>query len=381
MTVTRDIPQCSPLAGYLDQAEAIDTALQRVLRGGRYILGPEVAAFEQEFAAFVGATHGLGVANGTDAIAVALRALGVGAGDVVLTVSNTAVATTVAIRAVGADPLFADIDAEHGLMDVAHAAALLERAARGEIGIPIDRIKAILPVHLYGRCVDMDALCALAARRRLPIVEDCAQAHGAQWNGRGAGTFGAIATFSFYPTKNLGAIGDGGAVTTSDPDLRERARLLREYGWKQRYISDIEGGNSRLDELQAALLRVKLQRLAQDNAARRAIAAVYRARIRNPDVAVATTADDGHVYHQFVVRTPRRDALQVYLREHGIGTLVHYPAAIHQQPAYADPAFLPLPLPNTERWAAQVLSLPMFPQLAIADAERVADAINAWNGR
>jgi dTDP-4-amino-4,6-dideoxygalactose transaminase len=364
MSSTRDIPQCNPMAGYLEQAEAIDAALQRVLRGGRYILGPEVAAFEQEFAAFVGAKHGLGVGNGTDAIAVALRAIGVGAGDVVLTVSNTAVATTVAIRTVGADPLFADVDSEHGLMDVAHAAELLERAASGAISVSPERIKAIVPVHLYGRCVDMDALCALAARYRLPIVEDCAQAHGAQWNGRTAGTFGAIASFSFYPTKNLGAIGDGGAVTTSDPELRERARLLREYGWRQRYISDVEGGNTRLDELQAALLRVKLQRLAQDNAARRALAAIYRERIRHPDVAVSTAADEGHVYHQFVVRTPQRDSLQNYLRARGIGTLVHYPAAIHQQPAYADSAFRPLPLPNTERWAAQVLSLPMFPQLA-----------------
>ena len=381
MSKTREIPQCSPLAGYLEQAEAIDHALQRVLRGGRYILGPEVAAFEHEFAAFVGAAHGLGVANGTDAIAVALKAIGVGAGDVVLTVSNTAVATTVAIRTVGADPLFADIDSEHGLMDVAHAAELLERATRGEIGIAFDRIKAILPVHLYGRCVDMDALGAIGERHGIPILEDCAQAHGARWNGRIAGTFGAMASFSFYPTKNLGAIGDGGAVTTSDPALHERTRLLREYGWRQRYISDIEGGNSRLDELQAALLRVKLQRLAQDNSTRRALAAIYRERIRHPDVMASTTADEGHVYHQFVVRTPRRDALQKYLRERGIGTLVHYPAAIHQQPAYADPAFRPLPLHRTEQWATQVLSLPMFPQLAAADAEYVADAINAWDGR
>lgn len=381
MSATCDIPQCNPMAGYLEQATEIDAAIARVLRSGRYILGPEVAAFEQEFAAFVGAGHALGVANGTDAIAVALKAIGVGAGDVVLTVSNTAVATTVAIRTVDADPLFADVDSEHGLMNVAHATELLERVARGEIGIALDRIKAILPVHLYGRCADMDALCALSARYCIPIVEDCAQAHGAQWNGRGAGTFGTIATYSFYPTKNLGAIGDGGAVTMSDPELRERARLLREYGWRQRYISDIEGGNTRLDELQAALLRMKLQRLAQHNAARRALAAIYRERIHHPDVAISTAADDGHVYHQFVVRTPRRDALQKYLRERGIGTLVHYPAAVHQQPAYADPAFRPLPLPNTERWAAQVLSLPMFSQLATADAEYVADTINAWDGR
>ncbi len=381
MSTAREIPQCNPLAGYLEQAGAIDATIARVLRSRRYILGPEVAAFEQEFAAFAGAHHAVGVGNGTDALVVALRALGIGAGDWVLTVSNTAVATTVAIRTVGANPLFVDIDAEHGLMDVAQAEEMLARVQRGEIGVGVGRIKAILPVHLYGRCVDMDALSALAGSYQIPIVEDCAQAHGARWNERIAGSYGRMACFSFYPTKNLGAIGDGGAVTTSDPELHERARLLREYGWRQRYISDIEGGNTRLDELQAALLRVKLQRLVQHNAARRALAAVYRVRIHHPEVTVSTAADEGHVYHQFVVRAARRDALQQHMRERGIGTLAHYPAAVHQQPAYADPAYRPLPLPNTERWSAQVLSLPMFPQLAIADAERVANTINAWDGR
>lgn len=376
MSANRDIPQCSPIAGYLEQAEAIDGALRRVLRSGRYILGPEVAAFEREFAAFVGAAHGLGVANGTDAIAVALKAVGVATGDVVLTVSNTAVATIVAIRMLGAKPLFADVDPDHGLMDATHAAKILEHATHSRTG----RVSAILPVHLYGRCANMEAICALAEQYRIPIIEDCAQAHGASYNGRAAGSFGAMACFSFYPTKNLGAIGDGGAVTTSTLELHDQARLLREYGWRQRYISDIEGGNTRLDELQAALLRVKLQRLAQDNTSRRAIAAIYRGRICHQDIYISTAPDDGHVYHQFVVRTARRDGLQKHLRERGIGTLIHYPAAVHQQPAYADPTFRPLPLPITEQWTAQVLSLPMFPQLAPADAEYVADAINAWDG-
>jgi dTDP-4-amino-4,6-dideoxygalactose transaminase len=382
MAETRDIPQCNPKAGYLEHAGEIDGAIAGVLRGGRYILGPEVGAFERDFAQFLGVACASGVANGTDAIAIALRAVGVGPGDHVLTVSHSAVATTVAIRSAGATPLFVDVDADFGLMDVDQAAELLERSARGDFpGVRGERIKAIVPVHLYGRCVDMDALTELAARHRLPIVEDCAQAHGATFRGRSAGTIGQLGCFSFYPTKNLGAIGDGGAVVTASPELHEKVRLLREYGWRERYISAIEGGNSRLDELQAALLRVKLRALAADNASRRRIAAIYRARIRNPAIAVASATDDGDVYHQFVVRCADRDQLQAWLRERGIGTLVHYPRAIHQQPAYADPAFRLLPLPRTEQWAAQVLSLPMFPQLASSDAEFVAETINGFKPR
>jgi len=381
MAEAHDIPQCSPLADYLEQSAAIDDAVRRTMAGGRYILGPEVAAFETEFADFVGAAHGVGVANGTDAIAIALRAIGAGPGDAVISVSNSAVASTVAIRATGATPLFVDVDPEHGLMEVAQVETLLTMAADGALDVPADRIKAILPVHLYGRCVDMHALVALGARFGTAIIEDCAQAHGARFDGRMAGTFGAFGCFSFYPTKNLGAIGDGGALVTSDSALRERATLLREYGWKQRYVSDIEGGNSRLDELQAALLRVKLPLLERRNAARIAIAARYREKIRHDDVYVPVPpADDGHVYHQFVVRTRQRDALQSHLKRHGIGSLVHYPSAIHQQRAYSDPRYRPLPLVTTERWAAEVLSLPMFPQLAIADVDRVADAINRWDG-
>ena len=366
------IPQCSPLAAYETQAADIDAAIRGVLGSGRYILGPRVAEFEARFAQWVGVAHGLGVANGTDALEIALRALGVGTDDFVVTTSMSAVATAVAIRKTGAVPLFADVDPEHGLIDPACIEALF--ASHGT------RIRSIVPVHLYGRCMDMDAVMAIARHHDVPVVEDCAQAHGAQWDGRTAGTFGAFGSFSFYPTKNLGAIGDGGALVTDDGVLRERGRLLREYGWKARYISDIEGGNSRLDELQAAILDAKLTRLHEDNAARRRIAAVYREGIVHPGIQVFRGDDTGHVYHQFVVCTDSREALQAHLSSLGIGSLAHYPAAIHQQPAYAVADYAPMPLPNTERWAARVLSLPMYPQMSHEDARRVVEAVNMWNG-
>lgn len=368
--MTGPIPQCNPLAAYQAQRARIDAAMRDVLDAGRYILGPRVSSFEQAFAHWTGMQHVLGVANGTDALEMALRAIGVGEGDRVVTTSMTAVATVVAIRAAGAIPVFADVDADHGLLDVAQVAHVFKTTTHP--------IKAIVPVHLYGRCMDMDALCALAVKHGVLIAEDCAQAHGARWNGRAAGTFGEVASFSFYPTKNLGAIGDGGALATNDADTFERARLLREYGWKQRYVSAVEGGNSRLDELQAAILSVKLDALDADNTRRRAIAAAYRAGIENPHVALWRGNDDGHVYHQFVVRTPHRDALHAFLAERGVSTLVHYPVAVHDQPAYADSAYRPLPLPHTEAWAASVLSLPMYPQLADEDIARVIEAVNAW---
>jgi dTDP-4-amino-4,6-dideoxygalactose transaminase len=256
---------------------------------------------------------------------------------------------------------------------------LLDASATGRCCVPRQRIKALIPVHLYGCCANMPELCRIAAAHDLRIVEDCAQAHGARIGDRMAGSFGDIAAFSFYPTKNLGAIGDGGAIATSNDALHEKVRLLREYGWRQRYISDIEGGNSRLDELQAAILRVKLIRLDADNSARNKLADIYRAAIRHPLVKMPTPSDAGyHVYHQFAVRCPNRDGLQQHLADHGIGALVHDPQPIHLQPAYSDQALAPLPLPETERWATSVLSLPMYPQLPPEQARRVADAVNAW---
>lgn len=373
------IPQCDPHASYLAQREAIDDAVRRALAGGRYILGPEVAAFEEEFANFIGARHALGVANGTDALALALRAAGVGPGDIVATVSHTAVATTVAIRSIGASPVFVDVDPVHGLMDTGHLEYLLKESSRGKLALDHSRIRAIVPVHLYGLCADLPAIMRIAQQHGLLVVEDCAQAHGAMLHGRAAGTWGLSASFSFYPTKNLGAFGDAGSVVTSDPDILERASLLRQYGWRTRYVSDIEGGNSRLDELHAAVLRVKLTRLAQGNAQRQAIAARYQAGLANAEISVPPPVLGGsHVYHQFVVRAADRDALRSWLTDRGVGTLVHYPCPVHLQPAYASPTYAPLPLPCTEAWASEVVSLPMFPELPLQDVDRVIDCVNAW---
>jgi dTDP-4-amino-4,6-dideoxygalactose transaminase len=369
------IPQCNPKAAYLAQRQEIDAAIARTLDAGRYVLGPEVEAFEREFAAFVGTTGSLGVANGTDALELSLRALGIGPGHAVATVSHTAVATVVAIRATGATPLFVDVEAGTGLMSPESLAEALDIAHKR--GGP--QVKGIVPVHLYGRSANLTAILDIARSQRLVVVEDCAQSHGATSMGRTTGSWGDCASFSFYPTKNLGAIGDGGALASNDPDVLRRAKLLREYGWRERYISETEGGNSRLDELQAAILRVKLERLAWGNARRAELAARYRHQITNPQVDLpGDPAPDRHVYHQFVVRCHDRDGLRAFLANHGVGTLIHYPVPIHLQPAYLSPDYAPVQLPETERWAGQALSLPMFPELTDEDADRVARAVNEW---
>ena len=368
-----NIPQCNPHASYEAQKDRIDAAIARVMAQGRYILGPEVEAFEGEFARFCGTAHALGVGNGTDALAMALRAAGVAPGDAVATVSHTAVATVAAIRAIGAQPVFIDVDEHEGTMDPEALRAVLAHAHT-------PRLRAVVPVHLYGRCADLPRIAALAREAGALLVEDCAQSHGAMLEGRLAGTWGEAASYSFYPTKNLGAFGDGGAVVTSAAGVHERARLLREYGWRTRYVSDVEGGTSRLDELHAAMLRVKLERLAAGNARRVEIAGIYRAGIANPAVRATPPAPAGaHVYHQYVLRTPFREELRAFLAGRGIGTLVHYPVPVHLQPAYADGGYSPLPLPRTEAWGREVLSLPMFPELSFADAERVVEAVNAWS--
>lgn len=375
------ILQCDPRASYLASSQDIDVAINRVLHGERYILGNEVSTFETEFAAYIGARHALGVANGTDALTLCLKAIGISTGDIVITVSHTAVATIVAIRLAGAVPLFVDVDSENGLMDIGGLEETLALINSGRHSISFDRVKAIIPVHLYGRSIDMVSLCALAQRYALPVIEDCAQAHGATFQNKKLGSYGSMSCFSFYPTKNLGAIGDGGAITTSDPILIANVRLLREYGWTDRYISSIEGMNSRLDELQAAILRIKLSKLDTDNEARIAVSEQYRTLISNPLVKLPSPClPKSHVYHQFAVRSPNRDGLKNYLKKHSIGTLVHYPQAVHQQPAYSNSDFSPFPLPNTEQWAREELSLPIYPQLEQASIEYIADAINQWDG-
>lgn len=345
----------------------LDRAIARVLSSGWYILGEEVEAFEQEFARWVGVEHCVTVGNGTDAIAVALRALGVQPGDEVITVPNTAVATVAAIELIGARPVLVDVCPDTQLMDVSQVEQVIT-----------PRTRAIVPVHLFGQSVDLDPLLDLARERDLFVMEDCAQAHGATYKGRRVGSIGHAASFSFYPTKNLGALGDGGAVVTNDLAVAERARLIRQYGWRERYISEVEGMNTRLDEMQAAILRVKLHYLDAWNAARRERAAWYRRMIRQDGIALPCAKDYGEpVYHLYVVQTSQRHALIAHLKSHMIGTAIHYPVPIHRQPAYHRLA-APGSLPVAERLAETILSLPMYPELGEAEVQQVADAVNEY---
>jgi dTDP-4-amino-4,6-dideoxygalactose transaminase len=366
------ISQSSPLANYLAHKDEIDLAITRVLKSGWYILGQEVAAFEREFAAYVGVAHAIGVGNGTDALHLALRACDVAPGEAVVTVSHTAVATVAAIEMCGATPVFADIHPEFFTMDAHH----LEQAI-AEFGKPI---KAIVPVHLYGQPAPMIPIMSLAARYGLKVIEDCAQAHGAEWQAQRVGTFGDAAAFSFYPTKNLGALGDGGAVVTNNGTVAKRVRRLREYGWEQRYISRTRGVNSRLDELQAAILRIKLHHLDTENNRRIQLARRYSTALADHALLKlpAAAAEARHVYHQYVIRTAGRDDLQDYLRQHGTSTLIHYPKPIHQQPAYAHRFKLNTALPETETAAREILSLPLYPELTDEQVDTIVRQIKAW---
>lgn len=370
------VPQADPRAGYSAHRAAIDAAIARMLEGGRYILGPEVAGFEQDFAAYIGCRHAVGAASGTDALVLALKALDLRPGDYVATVSHTAVATVAAIELAGAKPLLVDIDPATYTLDPARLAEALARPPGDSSG---GRIAAVVAVHLYGLAADMSALTALSRQHGFRIVEDCAQSHGAWLGGRRLGTIGDLAAFSFYPTKNLGAIGDAGAVLTNDASLATRLRELREYGWRQRYVSASVGMNSRLDEMQAAILRVKLRHLDGDNARRQAIAGAYDEGLRWCGFGLpARRAGATHVFHQYVLRTPQRDALQAALKARGIGTNIHYPVPVHLQPAYRDRiAIGPGGLGESERAAREVLSLPMFPELSEEQVARVVASLRS----
>lgn len=359
--------------GYLAHKEEIDAAVARALASGWYILGEETAAFESEFADFCGAAGCVGVNSGTDAIALALRALGIGSGDEVITVPHTAVATVAAIVMSGAIPVLADIDPVTFTLDPAAFEAAITPHTR-----------AVLPVHLYGQPAEMDAILAIARAHNLYVVEDCAQAHGARYKGQPVGTMGDAGTFSFYPTKNLGALGDGGAIVSRDPALLEQARLLREYGWtpNARYVSQIQGVNSRLDELQAAILRVRLRHLTAENESRVRIASLYTELLatNTPNHEITKTPviapNRTHVWHLYVVRVPKRDTVRSALAEHGVGTAIHYPVPVHLQPAYAHGAArVSGSLAESERAAASILSLPMHPYLADAAVEYVAQTL------
>lgn len=353
-----------PHADYLAHQTGIDAAIRRVLDSGHHILGPEVLAFEKEFAATIGAAHCVGVANGTDAVHLALRASGVGPGDMVATVSHTAVATVAAIELCGATPLLLDIDPDTFTLDPEK----LEAALNSNPGV-----KALVLVHLYGHPASM-ASVEVARRHGLLVIEDCAQCHGAALNGRTTGTWADAAAFSFYPTKNLAAIGDGGAVLTNNETIAARLRELRQYGWKQRYISDSTGMNSRLDELQAAILRVKLASLYASNQRRRELAARYTAGLAGTSITTPVTrAGASHVFHQYVVRSPRRDALLAALNARNIPAAIHYPQPVHSQPAYAG-RVQQSDLSETERACREILSLPLHPHLS---EEAVDFTINA----
>jgi len=360
------IPQSSTQEQYLRHKAEFDEAIARVLARSWFILGQEGEHFEREFAAYVSADQAVGCANGTEAIQMALQAVGVGPGDEVITTPHTALFTVLGISATGARPVFADIDPVSFTLDPASAATKIT-----------PRTKALLPVHLYGQAADLQPLLELARSKGLRLVEDCAQAHGTVYQGRRVGGFGDAAAFSFYPTKNLGAFGDGGIITANDPETAARARLLRNGGRLDYYRHQIVGYNSRLDEIQAAVLRVKLGYLDAENAARHARADLYTARLKEGGV-VTTPVEMPYgrtVHHLYAVRSPRRDALRAFLADAGIDTQIHYRVPAHLQEAYAFLGYRRGDFPHAERAADEVLSLPLWPDLQMSDAERVADRV------
>lgn len=353
---------------YIRLRPQIDAAIASVLEASWFVLGEQGRRFEEEFAAYLQMPHAVGVGNGTDAIRLALTALGVGPGDEVITTPTTAAPTAMAIRAAGAIPVFADVDPHTRNLDPTAAAARVT-----------GRTRALVPVHLYGQTADMDPLLALARDHKLKVVEDCAQAHGARYRGRLAGTLGDAGAFSFYPSKNLGAYGDAGAVVVGDAALAKQLRMLRNYGEEERYQHTIEGVNSRLDELQAAILRAKLPYLDTWNERRRAIAFWYGRHIRHHAVVLPTEHPScHHVYHLYVVRTPFRDALRQHLEKHGVATQIHYPVPLHRQKAFATLEQNANTCPVAEQLAPQLVTLPMYPEMDDDQVAHVADSVNRF---
>jgi len=350
----------------------VDGALARVTASGWLVLGPEVRQFEQAFAAYLGAAHCIGVASGSDAIELALRALGVDAGDRVATVANAGMYASGAILAIGAVPCFMEVSTATHLTGLDEVRRAIDGGAR-----------AVVVTHLYGRALpDIAAIALLCAQRGVALLEDCAQAHGARVDGRCAGSFGDAASFSFYPTKNLGALGDAGAVVTNSAEVAAAVARLRQYGWGAKYRVELAGGrNSRLDEMQAALLAALLPSLDRDNARRRAIAQRYGRAITHPLVRAPQHApgDPGYVAHLYVLRSLRRDALRAHLHAHGVGAEVHYPVPDHRQPLFGA-RFAGLRLPHTEQLAAEVLTLPCYPEMDEDQVGHVINAVNQWPG-
>ena len=360
------IPVASPHAQYAAHRVEIKQAIGRFLESGDYILGSQVEAFETAFANYCGVAYGVGVNSGSDAITLGLRALGVGPDDRVVTVSHTALATVAAVIATGATPVLLDIDPLSYTLDPNQLEVVMD-----------ERVKAVVPVHLYGNMADLSAICEVAERWDVPVVEDCAQATGAQFGERRAGSIGRVGCFSFYPTKNLGALGDGGMVVTDDPELAGHVTRLRQYGWDAKRIADYPGINSRLDELQAAVLMVKLAHLDADNERRSAIADRYSTAFADlPVVTPRTSPQVTHAFHLYVLATDARSELRKTLLEAGIQTAVHYPVPIHRQPGYADSVIVPEGgLPHTESVVERILSLPLYPELTELEVEKIIETV------
>jgi dTDP-4-amino-4,6-dideoxygalactose transaminase len=368
-SMTQEIPLVDLTAQYAPLREEILQAIARILDGMHLFLGPELLQFEHEFASYCGCSQAIGVSNGTDAIELTLRALGIGNGDEVITQPNSFIATAEAISAVGAIPVFVDVDPETATLDP----NLLEAAITPQT-------RAIIPVHLYGRPAAMDAILGIARLRGIRVVEDASQAHGARLGLRRAGSMGDAACFSFYYSKNLGAYGEAGAVTTNDAMLGERVRLFRDHGSRVRYHHEVIGRNARMDEIQAAILRIKLRHLDEWNARRRACATRMSAALTGTSLALPNVdqPDIYHVFHLYVVRHPRRDQLKAFLAERGIHTAIHYPIPIHLQEAYGHLGHKEGDFPSTEQRAADSLSLPMYAELTERQIEYIADAVRSF---
>jgi dTDP-4-amino-4,6-dideoxygalactose transaminase len=362
------IPLMDLKAQYASLKPEIDSAIARVLEHTQFIQGPEVRSFEAAFAAACGAPHAIGVASGTAAIHLSLVALGVGPGDEVITSAHTFIASAEPVLQVGATPVFVDVEPGTGNLDPARLEAAIT-----------PRTRALLPVHLYGQPADMPAILEVATRHNLVVIEDAAQAHGAVCRGRHVGLWGQAGTFSFYPGKNLGAYGDGGAIITADDELAGRLRMLCDHGRSEKYLHAVPGFGERLDALQAAILAAKLPRLEAWNQRRREIAEVYRQALAGLPLALPPHRDDTrHVYHQFPVYTPERDALQAHLKEAGIGTGIHYPVPLHLQPALAHLGYQEGDLPVTEELAKTELSLPIYPELTAEQVETITGAVRSF---
>jgi len=357
----------NPKAQYLSYRDEIDSAIQRVLDSGWYVLGNEVSEFEKEFAQFNTVSHAIGVGSGTDALHIALRAMDIGPDDEVITTAHTAVATASAIDLAGAKPVFVDIEPNFFTIDPNLIADAIT-----------PKTKAIIPIHIYGQPCEMDAITEIANKNNLKVIEDCAQAHGAKYKGKRVGSMGDVGCFSFYPTKNLGAIGDGGALVTKNDQLAEKIKLLREYGWEERYISSEEGWNSRLDELQAAILWIKLKNLDKDNNLRRRHSKKYNELLKDLPIELPVTREScTHVSHLFVIKTEKRNELKTYLQNHDVNTTIQYPVPVHKQ-KYFQKMCNKKSLPVTEQVAKNILSLPMYPELGEKEIHKVSNILKDY---